>query len=144
MARVSCGLRLCSLDRACGEEVADTVGTTALTQALAAALRLPSRFPRCGASLSWPADGHHFGAYVQAAKVGTGFGRAYGRTICRREDVFWADFKDLGVGGRAIHCRVLEALNTRFQVQRVPRGIQNLPVVFYTRCCVSLRLGEHS
>eukprot|EP00903_Cladosiphon_okamuranus_P006300 g6178.t1 len=69
MARVSDGLRLCSLDRACGEEVADTVGTTALTQALAAALRLPSRFPRCGASSSWPADCYRLGADVQAAKV---------------------------------------------------------------------------
>eukprot|EP00752_Nemacystus_decipiens_P008770 g7826.t1 len=69
VARVSCGLRLCSLDRACGEEVADAVGTAALTQALAAALRLPSRFPHCGASLSRSADYPRFGAYVQAAKV---------------------------------------------------------------------------
>lgn len=71
MARVSCGLRLCSLDRACGEEVADTVGAAALTQALAAALRLPSRFTCRGASLSWSADGHRSGAYAQAAKVAT-------------------------------------------------------------------------
>lgn len=90
MTRVSCGLRLCSLDRACGEEVADAVGTAALTQALAAALRLPSRFPRCGASLSSSsADCQRFGAHVQAAKVGTRFGRADGRAICPPGRCVW-------------------------------------------------------
>lgn len=73
MARVSCGLRLCSLDRACGEEVADTVGTTALTHALAAALRLPSRFPPSRSSSS-SADRHSSGVYVQVAKVSRGWG----------------------------------------------------------------------
>lgn len=68
MARVCCGLRLCSLARACGEEVADTVGTAALTQALAAALRLPSRFPPSRSSS--PFSGRHSsGVYLQAAKV---------------------------------------------------------------------------
>lgn len=87
MTRVSCGLRLCSLDRACGEEVADTVGTAALTQALAAALRLPSRFPPSRSSLS-SANRHSSGVYVQAAKVGAnGLGRNGGqgqgsRTSC--------------------------------------------------------------
>lgn len=95
MARVSCGLRLCSLDRACGEEIADTVGTKALTQALAAALRLPSRFPLGGSSLSWSADCQRSGAYVQAAKVGAGMGRAYGRVLGRQEDVFCFDSNDL-------------------------------------------------
>jgi len=84
MARVSDGLRLCSLDRACGEEVADTVGTAALTQAVAAALRLPSRFPRRGwlsSSSSSPlaaasVDCHASGVYLQAAKVATGCERA--------------------------------------------------------------------
>ncbi|CBJ33221.1 calmodulin-like myosin-light chain [Ectocarpus siliculosus] len=66
IARVSCGLRLCSLDRACGEEVADAIGTAALKQALAAGLRLPSRFP---ASATSPADRHSSAVYLQAAKV---------------------------------------------------------------------------
>ncbi|CAM9542999.1 unnamed protein product, partial [Ectocarpus sp. 12 AP-2014] len=66
IARVSCGLRLCSLDRACGEEIADAVGTAALKQALAAGLRLPSRFPASATSL---ADRHSSAVYLQAAKV---------------------------------------------------------------------------
>ncbi len=84
MARVSNGLRLCSLDRACGEEVADTVGTAALAQAVAAALRLPSRFPCRGwlSSSSSPSsplaaasvDCHVSGVYLQAAKVALGCG----------------------------------------------------------------------
>lgn len=69
IARVSCGLRLCSLDRACGEEVADAVGTAALKQALAAGLRLPSRFPTSATS---PADRHSSAVYLQAAKVRVG------------------------------------------------------------------------
>lgn len=62
MMRVGDGLRLCSLDRACGEEVADAVGTAALEQAVAAALRLPSRFPSASVH-------HRNGVYFQAAKV---------------------------------------------------------------------------
>lgn len=99
VARVSCGLRLCSLDRACGEEVADVVGTTALTQALAAALRLPSRFPRGGVSPWLSADCHRLGAYVQAAKVRTGLGRTDGRATARREGVFGTTSNDLALGG---------------------------------------------
>lgn len=63
MVRVGSGLRLCSLDRACGEEAADTAGIVALRQAVAAALRLPSRFPFASAH-------GRGGAYLQAAKVG--------------------------------------------------------------------------
>lgn len=62
MTRVGDGLRLCSLDRACGEEVADAVGGAALEQAVTAALRLPSRFPSAAAL-------HRSGVYFQAAKV---------------------------------------------------------------------------
>ncbi|CAM9744831.1 unnamed protein product [Scytosiphon promiscuus] len=67
MKRVSFGLRLCSLDRACGEEVAGTVGNEALRQAVAAALCLPSRFPSHSSPSS--ADRHRPGVYLQAAKV---------------------------------------------------------------------------
>lgn len=63
--RVSSGLRLCSLDRACGEEAADKTGIVALRQAVAAALRLPSRFPFASAH-------GRGGAYLQAAKVTRG------------------------------------------------------------------------
>ena len=63
MACMGEGLRLCSLDRAGGEREETSVGTKALVQAVATALRLPSRFSSASAH-------HRRGAYFQAAKVG--------------------------------------------------------------------------
>lgn len=119
MARVSCGLRLCSLDRACGEEVADTVGNTALTQALAAALRLPSRFSQCGSSSSWSTDCHRSGAYVQAAKVRTGVGRVYERAIVGRESVYCVRSNNLRVVGCPFRCSAERRKTLEHASQRV-------------------------
>lgn len=58
LARVGRSLRLCSLDRTCGEEIAGAVGVAAVERAFVAALRLPSRSRH-----------NHGGVNVQALKA---------------------------------------------------------------------------
>ena len=74
MTRVGRGLRLRSLDRACGEEGETSIETMTLVQAVSSALRLPSWFSSASTS-------HRQGAYFQAAKVETAVRNEEGQSV---------------------------------------------------------------
>lgn len=71
MARMGKGLRRCSLNRSCGEEIAGTVGEAAVKRAFTAALCLPSRCMHNGGGVylqAWKASEPWCGLNAQPVK----------------------------------------------------------------------------